>query len=257
MNRATSPGILLLAIAAACGDDGRPAETAATAPSGTSLTLTDPTTEAPTEATDGTATDGTSEAAPTTTTGPACGPDSCPDGACIGDLCCPIELACGDVCCQGDEVCSFQQCVVPDVWSPYVQAGPINGFTSAALLDDGSIAAGGFYETQQGIEAVAVKIDGATGKLESGPIALGKTALAAAGSGPAIAAGDDGAVFVASTRAGPMWAVSKLRIGEPLPIVWTVTGDPKTKALAVTVAGPVVIIVGALEISPGTHDLRV
>ncbi|MFY0539533.1 hypothetical protein [Nannocystis pusilla] len=107
-----------------------------------------------------------------------------------------------------------------DVWPPYVQAGPINGFTSATLLDDAAIAAAGFYETQQGLEAVAVKIDGATGKLEAGPVALDKVALASAGSGPAIAAGDDDAVFVASTRPGPTWAVSKLRLDDPLSFEW-------------------------------------
>lgn len=143
-----------------------------------------------------------------------------------------------------------------DVWPPYVQAEPINGFTGATLLDDGAIAAAGFFETQQGSEAVAVKIDGSTGKLASGPVTLGKITLAAAGSGPAIAS-DDGAVYVASTRAGPMWAVSKVRFGEPVPIAWTATGGPKTKALGVTAAGPVVIVVGAVEVSPGTHDLRV
>ncbi|WAS96405.1 hypothetical protein [Nannocystis punicea] len=144
-----------------------------------------------------------------------------------------------------------------DVWPPYVQAGPINGFTSAALLDDGSIAAGGFYDTQQGLEAIAVKIDGATGKLESGPVTLGKVALASAGNGPAITVGDDGAVFVASTRPGPTWAVARIGLGAPLAFEWTATGDPKTKALAVTVAGPFVIVVGGIEVSPGTHDLRV
>ncbi|WAS99234.1 hypothetical protein [Nannocystis punicea] len=144
-----------------------------------------------------------------------------------------------------------------DVWPPYVQVGPINGFTSATLLDDAAIAAAGFYETQQGLEAVAVKIDGATGKLEAGPVALGKVALASAGSGPAIAASDDGAVFVASTQLGPMWAVSKVWLDKPLSFEWKATGDLKTKALAVTVAGPFVIVVGALEVSPGTHDLRV
>ncbi|MFY0539532.1 hypothetical protein [Nannocystis pusilla] len=35
------------------------------------------------------------------------------------------------------------------------------------------------------------------------------------------------------------------------------TGDPNTKALAVTVAGPFVIVVGAIEVSPGWHDLKV
>lgn len=144
-----------------------------------------------------------------------------------------------------------------DVWPPYVQAGPINGFTSATLLDDAAIAAAGFYETQQGLEAVAVKIDGATGKLEAGPVALGKVALASAGSGPAIAASDDGAVFVASTQLGPTWAVSKVWLDDPLSFEWKATGDLKTKALAVTVAGPFVIVVGALEVSPGKHDLRV
>ncbi|MDC0723206.1 hypothetical protein [Nannocystis bainbridge] len=144
-----------------------------------------------------------------------------------------------------------------DVWPPYVQVGPINGFTSATLLDDAAIAAAGFYETQQGLEAVAVKIDGATGKLEAGPVALGKVALASAGSGPAIAASDDGAVFVASTQLGPTWALSKVWLDDPLSFEWKATGDLKTKALAVTVAGPFVIVVGALEVSPGTHDLRV
>ncbi|MDC0670543.1 hypothetical protein [Nannocystis radixulma] len=144
-----------------------------------------------------------------------------------------------------------------DVWPPYLQAGPINGFTSAALLEDGAIAAGGFYDTQQGLEAIAVKLDGATGKLAAGPVTLGNVAIASAGNGPAIAVGDDGAVFVASTRPGPTWAVARIGLGEPLAFEWTATGDPKTKAFAVTVAGPIVIVVGGIEISPGTHDLRV
>ncbi|MCY1009310.1 hypothetical protein OV079_27850 [Nannocystis pusilla] len=54
-----------------------------------------------------------------------------------------------------------------------------------------------------------------------------------------------------------MWALSKLRLDKPLSFDWTATGDPKTKALAVTIAGGVVIVVGGIEVSPGTHDLRV
>ncbi|MDC0720853.1 hypothetical protein [Nannocystis bainbridge] len=144
-----------------------------------------------------------------------------------------------------------------DVWPPYVHAGSISGFTGVVLLDNQSIAACGFLETKEGLVAIVVQLDGATGKVEKGPISLGKVAFAAAGSGPAIARGDDGAVYVASTRAGSTWAVSKVRTGDPLPLVWTATGELKTKAFGIEFAGDRVIVVGAIEIAPGTHDLKV
>ncbi|WAS91731.1 hypothetical protein [Nannocystis punicea] len=145
-----------------------------------------------------------------------------------------------------------------DVWPPYVHDGPLSGFTGVALLDDYSIAASGFLETEEeGLVAVVVKLDSATSSVEAGPISLGKVSLAGAGIGPAIAASEDGAVYVASTRAGSTWAVSKVRPGEPLPLVWTATGDPKTKAFGIAFAGDRVVVVGASEVAPGTHDLKV
>ena len=146
-----------------------------------------------------------------------------------------------------------------DVWPPYVKAGPINGFTSAAMLGNG-VAVAGFFETQNGLEAVAMRIDGTNGVPEGAPIMLGKVAFSGKGRGPAIAAAGDGAVFVASTRpanGSTTWALSEVRFGEPVPKGWTQTGPAKTVAHAVTIAGDVVIVVGAVEVQPGTHDLRV
>ncbi|PCC68175.1 hypothetical protein SAMN02745121_09107 [Nannocystis exedens] len=106
--------------------------------------------------------------------------------------------------------------------------------------------------------AVVVQLDGATGKVEAGPVSLGKVAIADAGSGPAIAAGDDGSVYVASTRSGPTWAVSKVRPADALPLVWTAGDEVKsTKAFGVALAGDRVVVVGACEVTPGTHDLKV
>ncbi|MDC0721642.1 hypothetical protein [Nannocystis bainbridge] len=144
-----------------------------------------------------------------------------------------------------------------DVWPPYVHAGPVSAFTGVTLLGDQSIAASGVIEAKEGLVAVVMQFDGATGNVEAGPISLGKISVAAAGHGPAIAAGDDGAVYVASTRAGTTWAVSKVRPGNPLPLVWTVTGELGTQAFGITFAGNRVVVVGASEVAPGTHDLKV
>lgn len=145
-----------------------------------------------------------------------------------------------------------------DVWPPYVHKGPISGYTGAALLPDGSLAASGFLETDEGLEAVAVRIDGVTGQPSAPLVMLNKITQAGAGQGPAIAADDEGAVYVASTRpVSPMWAVSKVWLGEPLPVDWTWTGDLETKAHGIAVADGVVVLVGAVEISPGSHDLKV
>lgn len=146
-----------------------------------------------------------------------------------------------------------------DVWPPHVTPpGPFSGYTGVALLDNNSIAASGFLETQQGLMAVVVQLDGATGKVEAGPVSLGKVAIADAGSGPAIATGDDGSVYVASTRSGPTWAVSKVRPADALPMVWTAGDEVKsTKAFGVALADDRVVVVGAAEVAPGTHDLKV
>ncbi|MCX4247071.1 FG-GAP repeat domain-containing protein [Paraliomyxa miuraensis] len=95
-----------LALLAACpGDDTRPgADTdtgiiTASGPTGTDGS----TSVGETEAVDETGT--------TTTGGPACD-DTC-EGVCVGDVCCAADKACDAVCCAEQEVCSFQQCVVP------------------------------------------------------------------------------------------------------------------------------------------------
>ena len=128
------------------------------------------------------------------------------------------------------------------------------------MLGNG-VAAAGVLETQKGLEAVAVRIDGAKGKPESAPLSLGKIAFSGGGRGPAIAAAEDGAVFVASTQPdngnGKQWALSKVRFGEPVPVLWAETGPINSVAHAVAVAGDVVIVVGGVEVKPGTHDLRV
>lgn len=146
-----------------------------------------------------------------------------------------------------------------DVWPPYVQDGVINGFTGAALLGNG-VAVAGFLETKQGLEAVALRIDGAKGQPESEPLLLGPIAFSGEGRGPAIAAAEDGAVYVASSRPDTgttRWIVNKLRLGEPLPVGWTQKGDLETMAHAIAVVGDVVIVVGAEQVWPGTHDLKV
>ncbi|WP_170135884.1 hypothetical protein [Nannocystis exedens] len=69
-----------------------------------------------------------------------------------------------------------------DVWPPYVKAGPINGFTSAALRGNG-IDVAGYFETQDGLEAVAVRIDGTKGQPEGAPVLLGPVAVTGGGAG--------------------------------------------------------------------------
>ncbi|MDC0669784.1 hypothetical protein [Nannocystis radixulma] len=144
-----------------------------------------------------------------------------------------------------------------DVWPPYVQAGPINGFTSAAMLGNG-IATAGFFETNQGLEAVAVRIDGTKGQPDGEPILLGPVAVTGGGRGPAIAVGEDDAAFVAWTQpaAGTTrWAVSRVKFGEPKGPTWTGPFDSSVNAIAV--AGDVLILAGAFEQGPNTHDLWV
>ncbi|MCA9715337.1 MAG: hypothetical protein KC468_11715 [Myxococcales bacterium] len=68
-----------------------------------------------TESTDGTSTDSTTEDVTVSSTDPTTGPtceDMC-DGVCVNGECCDPDTVCGDSCCGGDEVCAFQQCVVP------------------------------------------------------------------------------------------------------------------------------------------------
>ncbi|MBZ5710242.1 FG-GAP-like repeat-containing protein [Nannocystis pusilla] len=115
MRRAIPASTLLAAIAAGCGDSGRPADSATVIPPETTVPVTD---GAPTSTTDGTTDDvpttGTAGATESAgTTAGACSVDSCPDGTCVGDICCDVALACGALCCAADQVCSFQQCVVP------------------------------------------------------------------------------------------------------------------------------------------------
>ncbi|MCY1055982.1 hypothetical protein [Nannocystis sp. SCPEA4] len=143
-----------------------------------------------------------------------------------------------------------------DVWPPYVKAGPINGFTSAALRENG-IDTAGFFETNLGIEAVALRIDGTTGLPEGEPILLGPVAVTGGGRGPAIATAGD-ATFVAWTQAsGPTtrWAVSRVMFGEGKGPTWT--GPLKTTVHAIAVAGDNLVLAGALATGPDTHDLRV
>ena len=143
-----------------------------------------------------------------------------------------------------------------DVWPPYVKAGPINGFTSAALLGNG-IGVAGFFETNQALEAVAVRIDGGKGQPEGATVLLGPVAATGGGRGPAIAAAGDDAAFVAWTRpdnGSTRWAVSRVVFGEAKGPTWS--GPPKTSAHAIAVAGDVLIVVGAVEAGTA-HDLRV
>lgn len=144
-----------------------------------------------------------------------------------------------------------------EVWPAYVKTGPINGFTSAALLGNG-VATAGFIETNQGLEAVAVRIDGTKGQPEDVPILLGPVAVTGGGRGPAIAIGDDEAAFVAWTRpdnGSTRWALSRVRFGEPKGPTWS--GPSGTSVHAIAVVGDVVILVGAVEMGPGTHDLAI
>jgi hypothetical protein len=144
-----------------------------------------------------------------------------------------------------------------DVWPPYVQTGPINGFTSARLLNNG-IAVAGFYETNLGTEAIAVRIDGAKGQPEGDSILLGPVAVTGGGRGPSIAAGPDDELFVAWTRpdnGSTRWAASQVKFGAAKGPTWL--GPPGTSVNALAVTGEALILAGALEISPGTHDLKV
>ncbi|MCY1056832.1 hypothetical protein [Nannocystis sp. SCPEA4] len=143
-----------------------------------------------------------------------------------------------------------------DVWPPYVKAGPINGFTSAVLRKNG-IDTAGFFETNQGLEAVALRIDGEKGQPEGEPILLGPVAVTGGGRGPAIATADD-ATFVAWTQpSGPntQWAVSRVTFGQGKGPTWP--GPPKSTVHAIAAAGDKLVLAGALATGPGTHDLMV
>ncbi|MDC0717774.1 hypothetical protein [Nannocystis bainbridge] len=144
-----------------------------------------------------------------------------------------------------------------DVWPPYVKAGPINGFTSAAMLGNG-IAVAGFFETNDDLEAVAVRVDGTKGQPEGSPIHLGPVAVSGGGRGPAIAVGDDDAAFVAWTfpdKGSTRWAVSRVKFGEPKEQTWI--GLLGTSVNALIVVDDSLVLVGADEVKPGTHDLKV
>ena len=144
-----------------------------------------------------------------------------------------------------------------DVWPPYVKAGPINGFTSAALRGHG-IDVAGYFETNDGLEAVAVRVDGTKGQPEGEPVLLGPVAVTGGGRGPAIAAAGDEAAFVAWTQpanGSTRWAVSRVKFGEAKGPVWT--GPSKTSANAIAVVGETLVVVGAIEVGPNTHDLGV
>jgi len=143
-----------------------------------------------------------------------------------------------------------------DVWPPYVKAGPINGFTSAALREHG-IDTAGFFETDQGIEAVAVRIDGTKGQPEGAPILLGPVAGTGGGRGPALAVAGD-ATFVAWTQPSGQatrWAVSRVMFGEGKGPTWI--GPAKTTVHAIAVAGDTLVLAGALAKGANTHDLGV
>ncbi|MDC0721422.1 hypothetical protein [Nannocystis bainbridge] len=145
-----------------------------------------------------------------------------------------------------------------DVWPPYVKAGPVNGFTSAAMLGNG-IATAGFFETNKGLEAVAVRIDGTKGQPEGDPVLLGAVAVTGGGRGPAIAVGEDDTAFVAWTmpeNGSTRWAMSRVKFGEPKEP--TTIGPLGTKVHAIAVADDeTLILVGADEVHPGTHDLKI
>ncbi|WP_434420954.1 hypothetical protein [Nannocystis pusilla] len=144
-----------------------------------------------------------------------------------------------------------------DVWPPYVKAGPINGFTSAALRGNG-IDVAGYFETNDGLAAVAVRVDGTKGQPEGEPVVLGPVAVTGGGRGPAIAAAGDDAAFVAWTQAdngSTRWAVSRVKFGEAKGPVWS--GPSKTSANAIAVVDDMLVVVGAIEIGPNTHDLGV
>ncbi|MBZ5709531.1 hypothetical protein [Nannocystis pusilla] len=143
-----------------------------------------------------------------------------------------------------------------DVWPPYVKAGPINGFTGAVLRKNG-IDTAGFFETNQGLEAVALRIDGEKGQPEGEPILLGPVAVTGGGRGPAIATAGD-ATFVAWTQpSGPdtRWAASRVTFGQGKGPMWP--GPLKSTVHAIAVAGDKLVLAGALATGPGTHDLMV
>ncbi len=77
--------------------------------------------------------DGTADG---TTTGSSC-EDTCEDGVCVDDICCAVEQACGTMCCGGDEVCSFQQCVVPGAECVDASECPDNNYCEYSLGDPG------------------------------------------------------------------------------------------------------------------------
>ncbi|WP_143140802.1 hypothetical protein [Nannocystis exedens] len=144
-----------------------------------------------------------------------------------------------------------------DVWPPYVKAGPINGFTSAALRGNG-IDVAGYFETQDGLEAVAVRIDGTKGQPEGAPVLLGPVAVTGGGRGPAIAAAGEDAAFVAWTQpvaATTQWAVSRVKFGEAKGPTWT--GPLDTSVNAIALVDDVLVLAGAFAQGPGTHDLWV
>ncbi|MFZ6181956.1 hypothetical protein [Nannocystis pusilla] len=143
-----------------------------------------------------------------------------------------------------------------DVWPPYVKPGPINGFTSAAIRGNG-IDVAGYLETNDGLKAVAVRIDGTKGQPEGEPIHLGPVAVIGGGRGPALAVTGDEATFVAWTfpdSGSTRWAVTEIKFGEPHGPTWI--GALGTSVNAMTAADDVLILVGADEVSPGTHDLK-
>ena len=143
-----------------------------------------------------------------------------------------------------------------DVWPPYVKPGPINGFTSAAIRGNG-IDVAGYLETNDGLEAVVVRIDGTKGQPEGEPIHLGPVAVIGGGRGPAIAVTGDDSVFVAWTlpdSGSTRWALTEIHFGEPQGPTWI--GTLGTSVNAITAVDDVLILVGADEVSPGTHDLK-
>lgn len=163
---------------------------------------------------------------------------------------------------QGEDVEDLLIDVQPggtDVWPPYVKPGPISGFTGAALLGNGA-AASGFIEVNGKIESGVVRIDGTKGQPEQNWVLLGPLAQYGEGRGPAVAAAADDTLFVAFSRpelGSTSWAVTKVRLGDPMPIKWTQTGAIGTVAHAVAVAGEFVVVAGAVEVKPGTHNLKV
>lgn len=144
-----------------------------------------------------------------------------------------------------------------NVWPPYVAEKTVTGFTSAAVLGNG-VAVAGFMETKGGYETVAVRIDGTKGQPESALVSLGAVGQFGAGRGPAIAAAGADTVFVAWTypdQNSTRYAVTRLTFGLPKETTWI--GPLGSSVNAIAVAEDKVILAGAREISPGTHDLKV